>query len=147
MYVSSLVLSQDPLEFTFDWLLGVEIVAHPLDPPIEALYLAQNGGQILQDQAPGSIGMFLRELGQVVANASSNIRDEYRICFRACAFDQSLLDGEEVFIHPTGSTLTVTAHVMVELRPEGRVGLQIGEEVKLGIVRILVRPIGRGRRL
>lgn len=55
-----------------------------------------------------------------------------------CIFDQTLLDGEEVFVHPAGAALTIAAHVVVELRAERSVRLQVGEEVEWRVVGVLV---------
>jgi hypothetical protein len=123
---------------TFQWLLGVKVISHALNPLIKTSNLAQHGRQVLEHQATRSIRVLLRKLRQVMADTTANVYDEHGILLGFGVLDQSLLDGEEIRIHPTGSTLAVPAHVVVELRPQWRRCLQVGEEVQCSVVCMLV---------
>jgi len=85
--------------------------------------------------------VLLCKLRKIVANAASDVYNEHSIVSRLGALDQPLSNREEVRVHPAGSTLTVAAHVVVELRSVRRVCLQIRKEVELGIVCVLVRTV------
>lgn len=129
---------------TFDRLLREEIILHPLNPRIKTGNLSQNNGQILQNQPSGSGGMFRRKLGQIVPNTTSDVHHEGRVSFRFRPFGERLLYGEEILVHPARPALPVAAHVVVELRAHGRVGLHVGEHVQVGGVGVLVRAGGGG---
>jgi hypothetical protein len=132
---------------TFQWLLSVKVICHALNPVIKAVNLAQHGRQVLKHQATRSIRVLLHKFRQVVADAAANVYNEHGIHFGLGALDKSLLYGEEIRIHPTGSTLAVSAHVVVELRTQWRRCLQVGEEVQSSVVCILVWTTLRRARL
>ena len=87
--------------------------------------------------------MLPRELCKIMADAAANVHKERGISFGFDTLDQSLLDREKSLVHPAGSTLTVSTHVMVELRSERGVCLQKIEEVEVCIVSELVRAVLR----
>jgi hypothetical protein len=123
---------------TFKWLRSVKVISHALNPLIKNSDLAQHDRQVLQHYPTRGIWVLLRKFRQIVADAAANVYDEHGIFFGLGALDKALLDGEEIRIHPTGSTLAVPAHVVVELRSQRRCCLQVGEEVEFSVVCILV---------
>ena len=132
---------------THQRLLSVEVIGHAFNFVVESLNLAEHDRQVLKHQATRSVWVLSRKLCQIVTDAASNVYDERSIILRLGALDQPLLNREEVCIHPAGSALAVATHVMVELRSVRRVRLKIREEVKLGVVRVLVRTVFRIARL
>lgn len=91
--------------------------------------------------------MLSRKFSQIVTYATTNVCKEHSVIFGLGALDQSLSNGEEVSIHPAESTLAISTHVVIELRPVRRVGLQIRKEVELGVEGVLVRAVIRRARL
>jgi hypothetical protein len=134
-------------DHTFQWLLSVKVIGHAFDPVIKALNLAQHGRQILEHQATRGVRMLSCKLRQIVADAAADVCHEHGILFGLGALDKSRLDGEEIHVHPTGSTLAVSTHVVVELRTQWRRCLQVGEEVQCSVVRVLVGTTLRRARL
>jgi len=122
----------------------VEVIRHPLNPLIQTRNLAQHSRQILQNQPPTRIRVFRLEFRQIVADRTPNIHEENCIAVGLGSFDQALAHGEEALVHPAQSALAVAAHVVVELRAHGRVGLQVGEHVEVRVVGVLVGAVGGG---
>ena len=129
---------------TLNRLLRKEVIPHPLNPPIQTRDLAQHSRQVLQHQPARRTRMLRRELGQIMSDTASNIHNQDTISIRLRSLHQSVIHGEEIGIHPRRSALTVTAHVVVELRAHGRVRLHVSEHVEVGGVGVLVGAVGGG---
>lgn len=120
----------------------MEIISHALDPVVKLLNLADDEREVLQDQASLDLGILLVELLDVVAHGAANVDQEGRALLVLEPVNQVLLDREEAGVHPRRATLVVPAHVVVELHAIGGVGLQVLEEVELGVERRLVGTVG-----
>ena len=81
------------------------------------------------------------ELLEIMAVGAADVDNHGRLLAVVKALDEALLDGEEAGVHPRGAALVVTAHVVVELEAEGVVGLEVLEEVELGVVGELVGSV------
>lgn len=127
---------------TFHGLLSVEIISHALNSVVEPLDLADDQGEVLQDQAARDLRILPVELLNVVANGAADVDQECRALLVLEAVNQVLLDREEAGVHPRRATLVVSAHVVVELHAIRGVSLQVLEEVELGVERRLVGTIG-----
>lgn len=88
-------------------------------------------GLILQDQFTRRIGPLGVELFQIMPFVSTHVHKEDFIVSSLCAFDEIILHGVNMLIHPAGSTLVVCGHEIVELRAElGILGIFAIEELE-----------------
>lgn len=118
-------------------------MSHRRDSIIDTLNLPKHSRQVLQHQASRCSRMLAVEFFDIMTKTSAHIDQQHCVLIGASSLVQQVLNWIEVRIHPTGATLTVRTHVVVELR-EYRLMIANPGEVVLGRVeRILEGTITR----
>lgn len=99
---------------------------------VGVLGLGQDLGEILQDQTASGLGPLAAELGEIVADAATDVDEEGVVLAGLGVVDQTR-DVVEADVHPAGTALAVDGHVVVELLGGFGVVLDELEEVLLGV--------------
>ena len=128
------------MRHTFDRLEGKEVMNSQLNALLGFFCLLYDISLILKNHAAGELWMFSPKLFEVLTKTTAHV-DKKR-CFGIQPLTDSLLYGVEAFVTPAGLSLTISAHIVVELH---RIFWIFGEPQEKGFLRLVCKLKGTVR--
>ena len=108
------LLERLAVPYTFDRLLGVEIMYSHLDAVERLRNLFDDLREILEDEAARQFRVFLLQLYEIVSHTAAYIHDSNFVLIGCHSFSKTLFHRIKARIHPARPALVVAGHVVVK---------------------------------